>query len=64
MWKTINKLTNKSSKTTLISEIRQGNQILTNKHEVANALNTNFIDIGTKLASDIPHMAEGYQNVT
>ncbi len=28
MWKTINKLTNKNSKTTLISEIHQGNEIL------------------------------------
>ncbi len=55
MWKTINKLTNKNSKTTLISEIHQGNEILTNKHEIANALNTHFNDVGTKLASDIPH---------
>jgi hypothetical protein len=34
MWKTINKLTNKNSKTTLISEIHQGNEILTNKHDL------------------------------
>ncbi len=39
----------------LISEIHQGNEILTNKHEIANALNTHFNDVGTKLASDIPH---------
>ena len=46
MWKTINKLTNKNSKTTLISEIHQGNEILTNQHEIANALNTHFNDVG------------------
>ena len=34
MWKTINKLTNKKSKATLISEIRNGYQNLTNKHEI------------------------------
>ena len=34
MWKTINKLTNKNSKATLISEIHQGNEILTNKHDL------------------------------
>jgi uncharacterized membrane protein YgaE (UPF0421/DUF939 family) len=34
MWKTINKLTNKKSKATLISEIRNDNQNLTKKHEI------------------------------
>ena len=38
MWKTINKLTNKQSKT--ISEIRNDNQHLTKKHEIAEALRT------------------------
>ena len=40
MWKTINKLTNKQSKTTVISEIRNDNQNLTKKHEIADALNS------------------------
>ena len=39
MWKTINKLTNKQSKTTFTSEIRNGNQNLTKKHKIADALN-------------------------
>jgi hypothetical protein len=49
MWKAVNKLTNESSKTTVISEIHQGNQVITNKSEIANALNTYFSEVGPKL---------------
>ena len=56
MWKTINKLTNnKNSKTTLTSEIQQGNQVLTTKHEIAEALNAHFGDVGPELARCISH---------
>ena len=55
MWKTINKLTNKNSKTTLISEIQQGNEVLTTKHEIAEALNVHFGEVGPGLAGGIPH---------
>jgi hypothetical protein len=37
MWKVVNKLTNKCSKTTVISEIHQGNQVITNKSKCFNA---------------------------
>lgn len=43
MWKTINKFTNKSSKTTLIFKTQQENQILTNKHEIAETLNPHVV---------------------
>ena len=51
MWKAVTKLTNKSSKTTVISEIHQGNHVITNKSEIANALNTYFSEVGRKLQS-------------
>ena len=56
MWKAVNKLTNKSSKTTVVSEIHQGNQVITNKSENANALNTYFSEVGPKLANEIPNL--------
>jgi hypothetical protein len=46
MWKAVNKLSNKSSKTTVIPEIHQGDQVITNKSEIANALNTYFSEVG------------------
>jgi hypothetical protein len=55
MWKVVNKLTNKCSKTTVISEIHQGDQVITNKSEIANALNTYFSEVGQKLANEIPN---------
>ena len=54
MWKTINKLTNKQSKTTLISKIRNDNQNLTKKHEIADVL----IHISTKLHPAWLHATE------
>jgi hypothetical protein len=46
--KAVNKLPNKSSKTTVISEIHQGNQDITNKSEIANALNTHFSEVASR----------------
>ena len=54
MWKTINKLTNKKSKTTLISEIQHNNQNFTKRDEIANVLNSHFNEVGTNLAKDMP----------
>ena len=51
MWKTINKLTNKKSKTTLISEIHHNSQNLTKRHEIANVLNSHFNEVGINLAN-------------
>ena len=61
--KQLNKLTNKKSKTTLISEIQHNNQNLTKRHEIANVLNSHFNEVGINLAKDIPQssrMPESY----
>ena len=67
MWKAVNKLTNKCSKTTVISEIHQGNQVLTKKSEIANALNTYFSEVWPELANEILNsgrMPESYLTYT
>ena len=53
MWKTINKLTNKKSKTTIITEVKQENQSVTDDSSIANTLNSYFNEIGTNLASNM-----------
>ena len=53
MWKTINKLTNKTSKITNISEINQNGNRVTDDATIANTLNEYFNEIGPKLASDL-----------
>ena len=53
MWKTIIKLTNQQSKTTLISEIWNDNQNLTKKHEIAD-LNSHFNEISSRLVNNMP----------
>ena len=53
MWKTINKLTNKTSKITNISEINQNGNRVTDDATIANTLNDYFNEIGPKLASDL-----------
>ena len=53
MWKTINKLTNKKSKTTIITEVKQESQSVTDDSSIANTLNTYFNEIGTNLANNM-----------
>ena len=53
MWKTINKFTNKKSKTTIITEVKQENQSVTDDSSIANTLNTYFNEIGTNLARNM-----------
>ena len=53
MWKTINKLTNKTSKITNISKISQNGNRVTDDATIANTLNEYFNEIGPKLASDL-----------
>jgi hypothetical protein len=63
MWKTINKLTGKKSKTTLTSEIQHDNQNVTKPEEIANSLYAHFNEEASNLAKDIPqssNMAESY----
>ena len=53
MWKTINKLINKKSKTTTISEIKTENGSFTDPKEITNILNEYFCNIGYNLAQNL-----------
>ncbi|CAB3989496.1 Hypothetical predicted protein, partial [Paramuricea clavata] len=53
MWKTINKLINKKSKTTTISEIKTENGSVTDAKEITNVLNDYFCNIGSNLAENL-----------
>ena len=54
MWKTINQLTNKTSKITNINELVIDQKIITEPEEIAFYLNTYFNEIGSVLAKDLP----------
>ena len=54
MWKTINKLTNKKSKTAKITELKVNGESITKPDSIADALNTHFNDINPYLASNLP----------
>ena len=58
MWKTINKLTNKTSKITNISEINQNGNRVTDDATIANTLNEHLNEMGPKLASDYYHKVQ------
>ena len=53
MWKTINKLINKKSKTTIISEIKTEKGSFTDSKEITNVLNEYFCNIGYNLAQNL-----------
>ena len=52
MWKTINKLTNKSSKTTK-QKLSMKTKVLQMLHLISNTFNTYFNEIGINLASNV-----------
>ena len=54
MWKTINQLTNKKSKTTNINELVIDQNVITEPEKIADSLNTYFNEIGSVLAKDLP----------
>ncbi|CAB3989406.1 Hypothetical predicted protein [Paramuricea clavata] len=62
MWKTINKLTNKQSKTTVISEIQNDNQNLNKKHEIADALNSHFNEVASRLVNNMPQSSRTFES--
>jgi hypothetical protein len=53
MWKTINMFTNKSSKTTIITEIKHENQSVTDASSISNTFNTYFNEIEINLDSNV-----------
>ena len=54
MWKIINQLTNKKSKTTNINELVIDQKVITEPEEIADFLNSYFNEIGSVLANDLP----------
>ena len=62
MWKTINQLTNKKSKTTNINELINNEPVVTEPEKiVADSLNTYFNEIGTVLAKDLPKSNSSFE---
>ena len=57
MWKTINNLTNKNSKSTNISEINVDGQVINEPREIEDTFNTFFSHIGSQLAETIQSVA-------
>jgi hypothetical protein len=57
MWKTINKITNKKSKTTNITKIVVDDKIIEEPEVIANSFNNFFNEIGTTLAHKLPESA-------
>lgn len=54
MWKHINQLICKGSKTTQISSLKVGEETISDEHVIADALNTYFTNIGPQLSNQIP----------
>ena len=52
-WKTINEVLNKRSKSCNIDRIKDSGNVIVNKKDISNAMNSSFCSIGEKLASKI-----------
>ncbi len=61
MWKNINQLIGKTSKTTNVAAIKLSEQIFTNKDDIAETFNDYFSKIGTDLSSRIPPSNKGFE---
>ena len=55
IWKHLNQLTGRCSKTTNISAVKDGDETLYQDVKTAEAFNNNFINIGLNLSNYIPH---------
>ena len=53
MWRTINKVLDKAPNLTTIMQIRDGSKTVSDSKQIANALNSHFVNIGPRLASRI-----------
>ena len=53
IWRTINKVLDKASNSTTILQIRDGSKTVSDSKQIANALNSHFVNVGTRLASRI-----------
>ena len=61
MWKTINQLTNKKSKTTKINELIIDQKVTTNPDAIAEGMNKYFSDIGTVLADNFTNAHDSFE---
>ena len=61
-WKLINSLMSRNNKSNLIKEIKVDDQIISENNEIAEAFNDYFINIGTKLASDVTRLSSNNVN--
>ena len=59
-WRVLNNLMNRISNNTMINEIKiSSSESVTNPKDIADTLNQHFIEIGQKLASEIPEPPKG-----
>ena len=56
MWNTVNKLINKNSKTTNVTELKINDETISKPQDIAEAFNTFFCEVG-------PNLAKNYQTV-
>jgi hypothetical protein len=61
MWRNINKLIGKTSKTTNVTSVKSNYQIFTNKDDIAETFNDYFSKIGTELSNRIPPSNKGFE---
>ena len=54
-WAIINKLVNPRQKTTIISSLSDGNQLILNLQGIANKMNNFFCIVGDQLSKEIPY---------
>ena len=53
MWKAIDEILHRTSRTTTISEIKDGDTIVTSQNLILEKLNEHFVSVGPKLASKL-----------
>jgi ElaB/YqjD/DUF883 family membrane-anchored ribosome-binding protein len=61
MWRNINQLIGKTSKTTNVTSVKSNDQIFTNKDDIAETLNDYVSKIGTELSNRIPPSNKGFE---
>ena len=53
MWRNINKVLDKATNSTTIMQIRDGSKIVSDSKQIANALNSYFVNIGQSLLAEL-----------
>ncbi|CAB3999762.1 Hypothetical predicted protein [Paramuricea clavata] len=61
MWRNINQLIGKTSKTTNVTSVKSNDQIFTNNHHIAETFNDYFSKIGTEFSNRIPPSNKGFE---